>query len=140
MARAAASGASAWPRLRSPRLRPAFLCGRAPRTSACVALRGQRAFRPVDVGLDRRGYFERLLGWLRAGQRLEFVRLIEAGDEVIVTYEVNKLDGSRGFERLRQNSSGNAAGSAVLVSVLDVGQARAPAGVLKPDRSTQLVV
>ncbi len=39
---------------------------------------------PVDIGLDRVGYFARC--WPRSGQgqRFEFVRLAEAGDEVIV--------------------------------------------------------
>jgi predicted SnoaL-like aldol condensation-catalyzing enzyme len=51
---------------------------------------------PLDVGLDRAGYFERC--WPGAGQHweMEFVRLIESGDEVIVTYETTKPDGSRG--------------------------------------------
>jgi hypothetical protein len=51
---------------------------------------------PVDVGLDRAGYFERC--WPGAGQRqqFQFVRLVEAGDEVIVTYEMTRADGGRG--------------------------------------------
>jgi hypothetical protein len=51
---------------------------------------------PLDVGLDRRGYFERC--WPGSGQRqqFEFVRLVEAGDEVIVTYEMTRRDGARG--------------------------------------------
>jgi ketosteroid isomerase-like protein len=51
---------------------------------------------PVDVGLDRAGYFERC--WPGAGQsqKFEFVRLVEAGDEVIVTYEMTRRDGGRG--------------------------------------------
>jgi hypothetical protein len=51
---------------------------------------------PVDVGLNRAGYFERC--WPGSGQRqqFEFVRLIEAGDEVIVTYEMTRVDGARG--------------------------------------------
>ena len=51
---------------------------------------------PLDVGLDRAGYFERC--WPGAGQRweTEFVRMVESGDEVIVTYETTKPDGSRG--------------------------------------------
>lgn len=51
---------------------------------------------PVDVGLDRAAYFERF--WPASGQRrqFEFVRLIEAGDEVIVTYEMTMADGVRG--------------------------------------------
>ena len=51
---------------------------------------------PVDVGLDRAGYFERC--WPGAGQhqQFEFVRLVEYGDEVIVTYEMTRADGGRG--------------------------------------------
>ena len=51
---------------------------------------------PLDVGLDRAGYFERC--WPGAGQRMEFefVRLIESGDEVVVTYHSRRPDGSRG--------------------------------------------
>ena len=42
---------------------------------------------PLDVGLDRKGYFDRC--WPGAGQGGEFtfVRMIESSDEVIVTYE-----------------------------------------------------
>jgi hypothetical protein len=51
---------------------------------------------PLDVGLDRAGDFERC--WPGAGQRMdfEFVRLIESGDEVVVTYQSRRPDGSRG--------------------------------------------
>jgi ketosteroid isomerase-like protein len=51
---------------------------------------------PVDVGLDRAGYFARC--WHGSGQHqtFEFVRLIESGDEVIVTYELTRPDGGRG--------------------------------------------
>ena len=51
---------------------------------------------PVDVGLDRAGYFERC--WPGAGQeqQFQFVRLVETGDEVIVTYEMTHQDGGRG--------------------------------------------
>lgn len=51
---------------------------------------------PVDVGLDRAGYFARC--WPGSGQRqqFEFVRLVEAGDEVIVTYEMTRADGGKG--------------------------------------------
>jgi hypothetical protein len=43
---------------------------------------------PLDVGLDRVGYFERCWPGAGLGQDFEFVRLVESGDEVIVTYEV----------------------------------------------------
>ncbi|HUA06753.1 MAG TPA: nuclear transport factor 2 family protein [Solirubrobacteraceae bacterium] len=51
---------------------------------------------PVDVGLDRDGYFERCWPGAGQGQTFEFVRLIESGDEVIVTYEVKHADGHTG--------------------------------------------
>src|SRR5947209_3904877 len=43
---------------------------------------------PLDVGLDRAGYFERCWPGAGSGQQFEFVRMVEAGDEVIVTYEL----------------------------------------------------
>ena len=51
---------------------------------------------PVDVGLDRAGYFERCWPGSGQGQQFEFVRLVEAGDEVVVTYEMTRQDGARG--------------------------------------------
>ncbi len=50
---------------------------------------------PLDVGLDRAGFFERCWPGSGQGQRFEFVRLTSAGDEVLVTYERIKGDGSR---------------------------------------------
>jgi ketosteroid isomerase-like protein len=52
-------------------------------------------YSPADVGIDRARYFERC--WPNAGliKAFEFKRLVEAGDEVIVTYESTKTDGSR---------------------------------------------
>jgi hypothetical protein len=51
---------------------------------------------PLDVGLDRAGYFERCWPGAGRGQRFQFVRLVESGDEVIVTYELEHADGRRG--------------------------------------------
>jgi hypothetical protein len=51
---------------------------------------------PVDPELDREGYFERCWPGAGRGQRFDFVRLIEAGDEVVVTYEMSRSDGGRG--------------------------------------------
>ena len=51
---------------------------------------------PLDVGLDRAGYFERCWPGAGRGQKFEFVRLVESGDEVIVTYELTHPDGKRG--------------------------------------------
>jgi ketosteroid isomerase-like protein len=51
---------------------------------------------PPDPDLDRAGYFERC--WPNAGGRIEtfeFVRLFERGEEVFVTYEARRRDGSR---------------------------------------------
>ena len=51
---------------------------------------------PIDVGLDRAGYFERCWPGAGQGQQFEFVRVIQSGDEVIVTYEMTRADGARG--------------------------------------------
>ncbi|MBS1893600.1 MAG: nuclear transport factor 2 family protein [Actinobacteria bacterium] len=51
---------------------------------------------PADEeGLDRDGWFERC--WPGSGSltAFQFVRLIEDGDEVVVTYEATRKDGSR---------------------------------------------
>ena len=50
---------------------------------------------PPDPSLDRAGYFERC--WPSAGrvEAFDFVRLIESGDEVVVTYEATRTDGTR---------------------------------------------
>jgi hypothetical protein len=43
---------------------------------------------PLDIGLDRAGYFERCWPGAGQGQPFEFVRVREVGEEVIVTYEI----------------------------------------------------
>jgi ketosteroid isomerase-like protein len=52
-------------------------------------------YSPPDPGIDRETYFERC--WPNAQQlkRFEFVRLIEDGDELVVTYEATRTDGTR---------------------------------------------
>jgi len=53
-------------------------------------------YAPPDPGIDREQYFERC--WPNADQikSFEFKRLVELGeDEVLVTYESEKADGSR---------------------------------------------
>jgi ketosteroid isomerase-like protein len=52
-------------------------------------------YSPADIGIDRGTYFERC--WPNAEQidSFEFERLVESGDEVIVTYEATKIDGRR---------------------------------------------
>lgn len=51
---------------------------------------------PIDVQLDRVSCFERCWPGSGQGQQFEFVRLVGAGDEVIVTYEMTRRDGGRG--------------------------------------------
>ena len=51
---------------------------------------------PADVGLDRAGYFERCWPAAGGGQQFDFVRLVQSGEEVIVTYEVKHGDGRTG--------------------------------------------
>jgi ketosteroid isomerase-like protein len=50
---------------------------------------------PPDPKLDRDGYFERCWPGAGRGQDFEFVRLIESGDEVVVTYESDTSSGGR---------------------------------------------
>ncbi len=54
-----------------------------------------RFYSPADVGIDRARYFERC--WPNAAtiEDFEITRAIEAGDEVIVTYESTRTGGSR---------------------------------------------
>ena len=51
---------------------------------------------PLDVGLDRAGYFERCWPGAVQGQKFKFLRLIEHDDEVVVTYELTKRNGEKG--------------------------------------------
>ena len=50
---------------------------------------------PPDVGIDRAAFFERC--WPHAGTTtaFDFVRVAEVGDEVLVTYEATRPDGTR---------------------------------------------
>ena len=52
---------------------------------------------PPDPWLDRAGWFERCWRGAGLGQEFSFVRVVEAGDEVIVSYELRRPDGSRGY-------------------------------------------
>lgn len=51
---------------------------------------------PPDPKLDRNGFFERCWPGAGRGQNFEFVRVIEAGNEVVVTYESDLSGGGRG--------------------------------------------
>jgi hypothetical protein len=62
---------------------------------------------PLDVGLDREGYFDRCWPGAGQGQKFNFLRLIEHDDEVVVTYEMTKPNGETGRNteilRIRDN-------------------------------------
>lgn len=51
---------------------------------------------PPDPELDRSGFFERCWPGAGRGQSIDIVRLIESGEEVVVTYELKRPDGSGG--------------------------------------------
>jgi ketosteroid isomerase-like protein len=52
-------------------------------------------YSPADIGIDRERYFERC--WPNAAliAAFDYKRIIEAGNEVVVTYESTKTDGLR---------------------------------------------
>ena len=52
-------------------------------------------YSPADVGIDRATYFERCWPNSELIEAFEFKRLVEAGDEVLVTYEATRTDGTR---------------------------------------------
>ena len=52
-------------------------------------------YSPPDPGIDRGKYFERCWPNSDLIESFEFKRLVENGDEVIVTYESTKTDGKR---------------------------------------------
>ena len=52
-------------------------------------------YSPPDPGIDRATYFQRCWPNSELIESFEFKRLVEAGDEVVVTYESRKTDGSR---------------------------------------------
>jgi ketosteroid isomerase-like protein len=52
-------------------------------------------YSPADVGINRATYFERCWPNAELIKAFTFERLVDAGDEVIVTYEATKTDGRR---------------------------------------------
>jgi len=52
-------------------------------------------FSPPDPGIDRTTYFERCWPNAQNIASFSFERLFERGDEVVVTYEATRKDGSR---------------------------------------------
>jgi ketosteroid isomerase-like protein len=56
---------------------------------------GLRFHSPPDPDLDRAGYFERCWPGSGSGGTFDFARIVESGDEVVVTYDATRSDGSR---------------------------------------------
>jgi hypothetical protein len=54
-----------------------------------------RFFSPLDNGLDRQTYFERCWPGNEKIDAFDFLRVVENGDEAIVTYEARMIDGRR---------------------------------------------
>ena len=52
-------------------------------------------YSPADVGIDRATYFERCWPNSELIESFEFKRVVETGNEVVVTYESTKTDGRR---------------------------------------------
>jgi ketosteroid isomerase-like protein len=52
-------------------------------------------YSPPDPGIDRATYFERCWPNSKTIVSFDLVRLVENGDEVIITYESTKTDGRR---------------------------------------------
>jgi hypothetical protein len=50
---------------------------------------------PPDPGLDRDGYFERCWPYAGHPEKFEIERLIENGDEVVITYVATRADKTR---------------------------------------------
>jgi ketosteroid isomerase-like protein len=52
-------------------------------------------FSPADVGIDRAAYLERCWPNAKRIDGYDFVRGVESGDEVIITHEARRTDGTR---------------------------------------------
>src|SRR3954447_2035364 len=52
-------------------------------------------YSPADFGIDRARYFERCWPNAEMITSFEFERLVESGDEIVVTYEATRPDGTR---------------------------------------------
>jgi ketosteroid isomerase-like protein len=72
----------------------AFAAGDRERIEALLAP-GLTFHAPPDPNLDRAGYFERCWPGSGNGSMFDFARMIESGDEVVVTYNATRKDGSR---------------------------------------------
>jgi hypothetical protein len=56
---------------------------------------GFRFYSPADVGIDLDAYWERCWPNAQRVAAFDFTRIIEHGDEVVVTYEATRTDGTR---------------------------------------------
>jgi ketosteroid isomerase-like protein len=72
----------------------AFAAGDRARIESLLAP-SLRFHAPPDPDLDRAGYFGRCWPGSGSGSTFDFARIIEAGDEVVVTYDATRKDGSR---------------------------------------------
>jgi hypothetical protein len=68
---------------------------RRPRGRRTHPDRRLRLLGPAGVGIDRATYFERCWPNSQTTAKFEYVRLFEANDEVVVTYEATRTDGTR---------------------------------------------
>jgi len=50
---------------------------------------------PYDNGLDRQTYFTRCWPFHEITREIDFVRALEQGDDVVVTYEMTQVSGAR---------------------------------------------
>lgn len=72
----------------------AYEAGDRPLAESCLSA-DFSFYSPADIGIDRDRYFERCWPNAELIRGFEFKRLVEHGDEVIVTYEATRTDGSR---------------------------------------------
>jgi ketosteroid isomerase-like protein len=72
----------------------AFAAGDRERIESLLAA-NLRFHAPPDPDLDRAGYFERCWPGSGSGTTFDFARIIEAADEVVVTYNATRNDASR---------------------------------------------
>ena len=82
---------AAWPGPRTTRSRAAT----APRSTACWPTTSRSPAGLLDLLLDRDGFFERCWPGHENIGSFALHRLVQAGDEVIVTYEASRTDGPR---------------------------------------------
>ena len=78
----------------APALLLSSLCDRRSRAGWALPRRKLEFSSPLDVGIDRAGYFERCCPHAGELGGFELRRLIEAGNEVLATYVAARADGT----------------------------------------------